>query len=317
MLPILTAALLLGAPQPADNQIQIQLDVELATVPATDLPATACKIAPHDQHRKFGVLSAQERQVVDDALHASREARRAKILAERKLVALSGGLAHFLCGGQQAILNGTFTDKGIGVDYVAVGTDLEFLPIALNNGRIYLETHLRIRSVSPGKGGTMWYGFVPGFDEDSMGTSVEMNDGATFAIWHPETVVADRDAGCGQLILVTAHLIRKAEAPPATKSPKEQRLEKKAAALVEKYHAACKAGDLEKARKLARQALDLNPTCFDKLSSEAAASGFSSRTKPVIDQHEDIHVIRQEWQQIWFHYQPPHMTPERVHGGIQ
>src|SRR5262249_20836834 len=62
-----------------------------------------------------------------------------------------------------------------------------------------------------------------------------------------------------------------AAAPPAKKlaeavrkSPQELRNEKMAAKLMEKYHKAIADGDLEKARKYGRQALDLDPACFTK-----------------------------------------------------
>jgi hypothetical protein len=311
MLPVFTAVLLLGAPpQAADNQIQVQLDVVLASMPATDFASAGCKIhtigpgckistVGPDCKCKFGLLSAQECLAVHEVLQASRAAGRSKIFAAPKLVTLGGRPAHFLCGGKQAVLRVTGNDKSPSIDFVDVGTDLEMLPIALNNGCIYLETHSRFRSVDPGKGITTPFGFAPGFDEESIRTAVEMPDGATFAIWHPGTVVADSDAECGQLFLVSAHLVRNAEAP-AAKSAQEQRLEKKAAALVEKYHAACKGGDLEKARKLARQALDLDPACFDKTVSKAAQSGVS--------------ILK--GCSHFFPDQPSHMTPDRVHGGI-
>ena len=102
MLPVFTALLLLGAPpQTADNQIQFQLDVVLATVPAADVSATACKIAPQGPHCKFGLLSAQERVAIHEALQASRTAGRAKILAEPKLVTPCGRPAHFRCAGRR------------------------------------------------------------------------------------------------------------------------------------------------------------------------------------------------------------------------
>ena len=199
MLPVFTALLLLGAPpQTADNQIQFQLDVVLASMPAADFPATGSKIAPQGPNCKFGVLSAQERVAIHEALQASRTAGRAKILAEPKLVTPCGRPAHFRCGGQQAVLRVTGNEKSPSIDFVDVGTDLEMLPIALNSGRIYLETHSRFRSVDPGKGVTTPFGFAPGFDEESIRTAVEMPDGATFAIWQPGTVVADTNAGCGQ-----------------------------------------------------------------------------------------------------------------------
>jgi hypothetical protein len=41
------------------------------------------------------------------------------------------------------------------------------------------------------------------------------------------------------------------------------------------------------------------------------------RTQQLINQSEDLRQIGNEWQRIWFTDQPSHMTPERVHGGIQ
>jgi hypothetical protein len=37
----------------------------------------------------------------------------------------------------------------------------------------------------------------------------------------------------------------------------------------------------------------------------------------LINQSEDLRQVREEWQRIWFTDQPSHMTPDRVHGGIQ
>lgn len=57
----------------------------------------------------------------------------------------------------------------------------------------------------------------------------------------------------------------KAAAQAARKSPVEQRAEKMAAKLVQKYHEACANGEPEKARRYGRQALDLDPECFGKM----------------------------------------------------
>ena len=42
-----------------------------------------------------------------------------------------------------------------------------------------------------------------------------------------------------------------------------------------------------------------------------------TRTDQLINQSEDMRQITKEWRRIWFNDQPSHMTPERVHGGIQ
>jgi len=52
---------------------------------------------------------------------------------------------------------------------------------------------------------------------------------------------------------------------PATSLAKTSPLPKKLSRLLERYREACKNGDLRKARKLAQQAIELDPTCFGKL----------------------------------------------------
>ena len=41
------------------------------------------------------------------------------------------------------------------------------------------------------------------------------------------------------------------------------------------------------------------------------------RTKELLNNSEDLRQIEYEWERIWFNDQPSHLTPERVHGGIQ
>jgi hypothetical protein len=57
----------------------------------------------------------------------------------------------------------------------------------------------------------------------------------------------------------------------AAMSPQEQRNEKMSMKALEKYHAAVQAGDLEKAREFAMEALDLDPACFHKHMGTSAA----------------------------------------------
>ena len=37
----------------------------------------------------------------------------------------------------------------------------------------------------------------------------------------------------------------------------------------------------------------------------------------LLNNSEDLRTIEYEWERIWFTDQPSHLTPERVHGGIQ
>ena len=41
------------------------------------------------------------------------------------------------------------------------------------------------------------------------------------------------------------------------------------------------------------------------------------RIVELLNNSEDLRQIEYEWERIWFTDQPSHMTPERVHGGIQ
>jgi pilus assembly protein CpaC len=106
----------------------------------------------------------------------------AKLIAEPKLVTQSGKPAMFLSGGQQATLSAASGVNGPGVAYQDIGTSIEFLPIVYGNGKIYLEVAPRVRAVNTGLGVTTSFGTVPGFDDQSVRTSVVMESGQTFAI---------------------------------------------------------------------------------------------------------------------------------------
>ena len=41
------------------------------------------------------------------------------------------------------------------------------------------------------------------------------------------------------------------------------------------------------------------------------------RIRELLNTSEDLRQIANEWERIWFTDQPSHMTPERIHGGIQ
>ena len=49
----------------------------------------------------------------------------------------------------------------------------------------------------------------------------------------------------------------------------------------------------------------------------AYSSNPNTRMVELLNQSEDLRQISYEWERIWFVDEPSHMTPERVHGGIQ
>jgi pilus assembly protein CpaC len=115
-------------------------------------------------------------------LEALRDEGLAKLLAEPKLVTLSGKSAYFLSGGQQAVISATSGLQGPGIEFKNIGTELTFLPIVQGNGRIYLEVVPRVRTVNAAKGLQFQGTFVPGFDEQSVQTALEIEPGQTMAI---------------------------------------------------------------------------------------------------------------------------------------
>lgn len=56
-----------------------------------------------------------------------------------------------------------------------------------------------------------------------------------------------------------------------------------------------------------------NVGCFiNTLSSDP-----NRRMSELLNRSEDLRQIELEWERIWFVDQPSHLTPDRVHGGIQ
>jgi hypothetical protein len=49
----------------------------------------------------------------------------------------------------------------------------------------------------------------------------------------------------------------------------------------------------------------------------AYSSDPNRRMHELMNQSEDLRQIQGEWERIWMIDQPSHLTPERVHGGIQ
>jgi hypothetical protein len=47
------------------------------------------------------------------------------------------------------------------------------------------------------------------------------------------------------------------------------------------------------------------------------SSNPNRRMNELMNTSEDLRQIEDEWERIWFTDQPSHMTPDRVHGGIQ
>jgi len=114
-------------------------------------------------------------------LEALRQDNLMKVLAEPALVTVSGRPASFLSGGEIPIL----VPQSLGtvsVEYKPFGTQLDFVPIVLGNGRIRLEVRPRVSEVDYSRGVTLGSITAPAFRTRQAETGVEMQAGQTLAI---------------------------------------------------------------------------------------------------------------------------------------
>lgn len=107
--------------------------------------------------------------------------RLGKILAKPVLVTTSGQPAYFNSGGQVPILlpqgNGT-----ISIDYRDFGTNLRFVPFVLGDGRIRIDLRPEVSERNDANGVILNGNLVPGFTTRVAETTVELENGQTFAI---------------------------------------------------------------------------------------------------------------------------------------
>jgi pilus assembly protein CpaC len=114
-------------------------------------------------------------------LEALREDKLLKVLAEPTLVTISGRPAQFNVGGEIPIL----VPQSLGttsIDYKKYGTQLDFVPIVLGNGKIRLEVRPKISELDPASSVVLNGVVVPGLLSREVETGVEMNAGQTLAI---------------------------------------------------------------------------------------------------------------------------------------
>lgn len=111
-------------------------------------------------------------------LEAMRRDNMAKLLSEPTLVTVSGRPASFQCGGEVPVVTG----GGIGVPpntvYKPYGTQVDFVPIVLGNGRIRLEIRPEVSEID----GARSVEGQPAFRNRKVDTGVELEAGQTLAI---------------------------------------------------------------------------------------------------------------------------------------
>ncbi len=104
-----------------------------------------------------------------------------KVLAEPTLVTVSGRPAYFLSGGELPIPIPQSLGT-ISIQFRKFGTQVDFVPVVLGNGRIRLEVRPKISEIDPTIGTTLNNTTVPGFRTREVDTAVELMAGQTLAL---------------------------------------------------------------------------------------------------------------------------------------
>lgn len=128
---------------------------------------------------RFGFVNGNNRFF--GFLEALRQNDLMKILAEPTLVAISGRAASFKSGGEFPIL----VPQSLGtvsIEYKTFGTQVDFVPLVLGDGRIRLEVRPRVSEIDNTQGVTVNEITVPGLRVREVDTAVEMQAGQTLAL---------------------------------------------------------------------------------------------------------------------------------------
>jgi pilus assembly protein CpaC len=104
-----------------------------------------------------------------------------KVLAEPNLIALSGGTAKFLAGGEFPIPVDQ-DDDGITVEFKEFGVGLSFTPTVLGSDLVNLELFTEVSAIDPSVSIRISQLDIPGLRTRRAKTTVELKNGQSFAI---------------------------------------------------------------------------------------------------------------------------------------
>jgi pilus assembly protein CpaC len=125
---------------------------------------------------QFGVVDGNS--AFFGVLEAMRKDNMMKILSEPTLVTVSGRPAQFLSGGSVPVMTGGGLGIPANTEYKDYGTQVDFVPIVLGNGKIRLEVRPEISEVDESRS----LESQPAFRVRKADTGVEMAAGQTLAI---------------------------------------------------------------------------------------------------------------------------------------
>jgi pilus assembly protein CpaC len=138
--------------------------------------------SPRQTNLLFGTLESPDasRDFVT-LLQGLRDENLARLLAEPRLVTLSGRQASFLSGGQLAVPIPEGVGQ-VGVQFEEFGTRVNFLPVVGGNGKIHLELEAEVSQLEAASSANINGATVPGRTTQRVHTSVDVKDGQTFVL---------------------------------------------------------------------------------------------------------------------------------------
>jgi pilus assembly protein CpaC len=145
----------------------------------TQVPATLPLGVTPTETVTFGITN--QNSAFFGVIEALRQKNLAKIVADPKIVTVSGRPARFLQGGEFPIL----VPQSLGtvsIEYRPYGTEVDFVPIVMGNGIIRLELRPRVSEPDPGLSVSINGTTVPALTIREVDTAVEMRAGQTLAI---------------------------------------------------------------------------------------------------------------------------------------
>jgi hypothetical protein len=276
---------------------QVRLDVYVFTC-SRDLLAKTRLAINEDAAYKLAHLTAQESETLLKIVHAHKNS---KVVAEPRFLGpnaepeftidtISGKPVTLVSGSRIVV---TSDENQHQIRLLDVGLKLTLLPKVQELGNVYLEMTPTILTIDEGLGITVAGENVPGLQEQEVKLSIDLNSDQ----WAGLSLITDPTGYMTKdrvtLILVKPHV---SPSPPQTPvvspasmqtpavSPAPTQIplvpmapashvdsaKRIAAMLVEEYHAACRDQNTALATKLARQALELDPTCFHDPATPSA-----------------------------------------------
>jgi len=197
------------AAEPTTNQVQLDVmvaEVRTGAEPLLGLPA--CDGCPADKCQR--VLSAADVARLHEALRVLKTLGHLKMVAEPRLVTLSGRPASFLSGGEMPVAVPAPGGQAA-VCFQEFGTKANFVPCVLPCGKINLEMVLEQSECRPATAGRE----TPERSTARVQTKAEMAPGQTLLMCAPVAGTQGAAKECRRVVLVTPHVLAPQPVPPA------------------------------------------------------------------------------------------------------